>query len=226
MTRPLALVRPEPGWSASAAAARQQGLVVVGHPLFVAEPVSWTPPSGEFDALLTGSAAVFRHGGPQLAALAALPVYAVGEATAAAAVEAGFAVALTGEGGLQQLLDGSAGEARRFLRLAGEERVVLHPHPGQGIVDCPVYRMTPRPIDDDFTRELDERKPLVALHSAAAARHFAQEVDRLGLSRGSLFLAALGSRIAKSAGLGWAALHIADQPNDAALLAKACALCK
>ena len=33
-------------------------------------------------------------------------------------------------------------------------------------------------------------------------------------------------RIAKAAGLGWAAVHLADRPGDAALLAKAAALCK
>lgn len=225
MTRPLALLRPEPGWSVSAAAACAMGLTVVGHPLFVAGPVAWTPPTGEFDALLAGSAAAFRHGGPQLTALCDLPVHAVGEATAAAAGDAGFAVALTGEGGLQQLLDDSAGEVRRFLRLAGEERAELFPHPGQTIVDCVVYRMAPRSLDAGFARELIGRKPLVALHSAAAARHFGDEVDRLGLSRGSLFLVALGPRIAKAAGLGWAALHVADRPTDAALLAKARALC-
>ena len=63
MTRPLALLRPEPGWSASAATARAAGIAVVGHPLFAAEPVDWAAPAGEFDAVLAGSAAAFRLGG-------------------------------------------------------------------------------------------------------------------------------------------------------------------
>lgn len=226
MTRPLALLRPEPGWSASAAAARAAGLDVTGHPLFEAERVPWEPPSGAFDALLAGSAAAFRLGGRSLKTLIRLPVFAVGEATAVAARETGFAVATTGEGGLQNLLDETAGQQRHFLRLAGEERVDLDPHPGQTLTEVTVYRMAPRSIEPGFAAELADMRPVVALHSAAAAEHFAQQADRLGLRRGELFLLALGPRVAKAAGLGWAALHIADRPSDAALLAKAVALCK
>lgn len=224
--RPLALLRPEPGWSASAVRARAEGLEVIGHPLFEGEPIPWTIPPGRFDALLVGSAAVFRHAGAQLARLRALPVDVVGQATAHAARDAGFAVANTGVGGLQALLDGAAGEPRHYLRLAGEERVSLSPHPGQAITQCIVYRMVPRPLDAGFAAALTERAPLVALHSAAAARHFAAEVDRLGIERGRLYLVVMGSRVAKAAGLGWAALHTIERPDDATLLAKAAALCK
>lgn len=226
MSRALALLRPEPGWSTSAAAARGAGLEVIGQPLFDAQPVAWNLPPGDFDALLIGSAAAFRHGGAQLAELRRLPVYAVGEATAQAARAAGFTVARTGAGVLQHLLDTCAGEAIRFLRLAGEERVAVAPHDDQHVTECAVYRMVPRPIGPTFAAALAAREPLVALHSAAAARHFAEEVDRIGIARGAVFLLALGPRVAKEAGLGWAAVHIADAPDDAALLVKAAALCK
>lgn len=226
MSRRLALLRPEPGWSASARAARAAGLEVVGHPLSESQPVAWQVPKGRFDALLIGSAAVFRHGGLRLAELRTLPVHAVGESTADAARAAGFTVALSGIGGLQALLDTSAGHPMRFLRLAGEERVALAPHPGQTVVECAVYRMIPRPIDPGFAAALAERGPLVALHSAAAALHFAREIERLGIGRGTLSLLAFGPRVAKAAGLGWAAVHLADAPSNAALLAKAAALCK
>ncbi len=72
---------------------------------------------------------------------------------------------------------------------------------------------------------LAEGEALVLLHSAATARHFANECDRLGLARGSITLAALGPRIAAAAGDGWAAIHIASRPDDAALLAMAQELC-
>jgi uroporphyrinogen-III synthase len=62
---------------------------------------------------------------------------------------------------------------------------------------------------------------LVLLHSGAAARHFAAECDRLGLRRGNIALAALGERIARAAGTGWAALRWAGEPRDAGLLALA-----
>lgn len=226
MTRPLALLRPQPGWSDSAAAAQARGLDVVGHPLFAAEAVQWTLPQGEFDAILAGSGAAFRLGGPQLEAIMHLPVHAVGKATADAASDAGFAVARTGDGGLQKMVDGLRREPIRFLRLGGQERVPLAPQADQTVVDCVVYRMVPLSINPRFRAVLAKESPIVALHSAAAARHFAREIDRLGLSRGTLALLALGPRIAAAAGLGWAAVPIADRPNDAALLAKARALCK
>lgn len=226
MTRPLALLRPEPGWSASAAAARSAGLAVTGQPLFAAEPINWEPPAGEFDALLAGSAAAFRLGGEGLNALRHLPVHAVGLATAAAARAAGFEVTRSGEGGLQQLLDEASGEAVRYLRLAGEQHVTLAPHRGQSVTERVAYRMAPVAIEAGFRRELGDAEPIVALHSAAAAAHFGREIERLGLARGSLALLALGPRIADAAGPGWAAVHIADRPSDPALLAKAVALCK
>lgn len=226
MSRSLALLRPEPGWSRTAAAARVAGLDVVGQPLFEARSVPWELPHGHFDALLVGSGAGFRHAGPQLAALRDLPVFAVGETTATAARAAGFTVARTGMRGMQLLLDEAAGRAIAFLRLAGEERVALAPHPGQTITERTVYRMEPRPVGPELECALRQANLVVALHSAIAARHFAQEVDRLGIARGSQSLLALAPRIAGDVGLGWGALHTADAPNDTALLAMAAALCK
>lgn len=227
MKRAIALVRPEPGWSATAAAARARGLEVAGHPLFAAEAVGWRVPADAADALLIGSAAAIRLGGPQLSQLAHLPVHAVGEATAAAARAAGFRVERTGAGGLQHLLDAASGTPRRFLRLGGEERVPLIPHARQEVIERAVYRMVPQAMDAGFAAALRQAAPpLVALHSAAAARHFAAEVARLGIERGRVFVVALAPRIAKDAGLGWAAMHRADAPTDAALLAMAAALCE
>lgn len=226
MSRPLALVRPEPGWSATAAAARAAGLAVVGHPLFDVQPLPWSPPPGPFDALLIGSAAVFRCGGAGLAALTHLPVFAVGTATAEAARNAGFAVDVTGDGDLQDVLDACAGSPRRFLRLTGEERVPVTPHPGQSVAECAVYRLRALGISPAFAHCLAMEVPLVALHSAAAARHFATAITASGLARSRLSLLALSERIAEAAGPGWAAVHVAARPADAALLAKARALCE
>ena len=226
MRRPLALLRPEPGWSMSAAAARVLGLEVIGNPLFEAESLLWELPEGQFDALLVGSSAVFRHGGPQLAGYRDLPVHAVGNATTAAARAAGFTVTWQGKDGLQTLLDRSAGKDIRFFRPGGEERVELLPYPGQTIVERVVYRMRRRALGRELVSALRRGEPVIALHSAAAARHFSGEIARLRIIRGGLFLLALGPRVAKAAGLGWAAVHVADHPTDAALLAKAAALCQ
>jgi uroporphyrinogen-III synthase len=67
---------------------------------------------------------------------------------------------------------------------------------------------------------------LVLLHSAAAARHFAAECDRLGVARGAVGLAALGPRIAAAAGEGWHGVRAAGEPREAALLALAREMCQ
>lgn len=226
MTRPLALLRPEPGWRASAAAARERGIEVIGHPLFAAEPIAWDRPEGRFDALLAGSAAIFANGGESLAALRHLPVHAVGAATAAAAEAAGFVVARVGEGGLQAVLDAAAGVPARFLRLGGEERVPLAVHAGQRLCEVAVYRMRANALSPALAMRLAEGDAVVALHSAAAARHFAGETTRLEVPKAALVLLALGPRIAEAAGPGWGSVVLADRPRDAELLAKAEALCK
>jgi uroporphyrinogen-III synthase len=66
---------------------------------------------------------------------------------------------------------------------------------------------------------------LVLLHSAAAARHFAAECERLAVQRGAIRLAALGPRIAEAAGAGWADVRSATEANEPALLALARDMC-
>jgi len=80
---------------------------------------------------------------------------------------------------------------------------------------------------------LDPAGPLLAggtglalLHSAATARHFAAECDRLELAREGITLAALGPRIAAAAGAGWGAVHIAPRPDETALLEMVFDLCQ
>ncbi len=218
--KPLLIVRPEPRCTASVAAAKALGLNAIGVPLFAIEPVAWSRPDEPFDAILAGSANAFRQGGPQLAGLRHLPVYAVGEATAEAAFAAGFAVARVGEGGLQQVLAGLAAPLR-LLRLAGAERVELSPPSGVELIERVVYTAVPL----SFTH-LPAEPTVVALHSAAAAQHFADECDRLGLNRAQLTLVCIGPRVAAAAGSGWAAVHAAPSPTDAALLALAADLCQ
>ena len=226
MSRPLAILRPEPGWTTTAQAARDLDLTVIGQPIFTFEAASWAPPAQSFDALLVGSATAFRVGGESLARYRTLPVLAVGNATAQAGRAAGFQVALAGAGGLQALLDQAGAQWPRLLRLAGEERVTLKLRPGQSLVESIVYRSRAVPFDPMLAAQLARDYPVIALHSAAAARHLAEECQRLGVRRAGLDLLALGPRIAAAAGPGWAGVHSADQPSDAALLSKAAALCK
>lgn len=223
---PLVVIRPEPGCIATLAAARALGLEAHGFPLFAVAARSWqAPPPGSFDALIAGSANVFRHGGAGLAALRELPIYAVGEATAAAARETGFSVAATGHGGLQRLLGELAPKHCKLLRLAGEERVPLVLPQGVTVEERVVYASEPLPVPAPLA-ELLRMPAIVALHSAEAARHFASECGRLGIRRAPLRLAALGPRIAAAAGEGWGEVAIAARTDDQALLALARQMCQ
>jgi len=225
VTRTLVAIRPEPGLSATIEAARRLDLEVIGIELSRVEPVAWKLPDlAAVDALLVGSANAFRHGGPLLAQLQHLPVYAVGKATAAAARDAGFLVEKSGEGGLQSLLDGLA-KPMRFLRIAGEERIALTLPRAASMIERIAYRIVAIPVSPFSTKPL-LHQAIVLLHSAGAAEHFAREVDRLGVDRATISLAALGPRIAAAAGEGWQELAIAERPNDAHLLALVKDMCK
>ncbi len=220
----LLALRPEPGLSATLGKASALGLAITGHALSAIRPVAWQcPEPGTIDALLIGSANAILHAGPDLARLAAKPVYAVGEATADAARAAGLSVAMTGSGGLQGVLDHVPAPCH-LLRIAGEEHVPLTPPPGVTFDTVIAYRSEPQPLDT-VADLLATGEALVLLHSAATARHFAAECDRLGLDRTRIALAALGPRIAAAAGEGWAAVHTARQPDEAALLQLAFDLC-
>ena len=217
MTGPIIAIRPEPGLSATIAAGETLGLVIEGCPLSQAEPLDWDAPDPQrFDALLIGSANAFRHGGAQLSRYRHLPVHAVGAVTAAAATESGFAVASVGEGGLQGVLD-ALNPPCRLLRLSGEERLELAIPIGIEMTERAVYRIAQRPVRSKLADRL--HGALVLLHSAAAAEHFSSEIDRIGLLRNTVTLAALGPRILEAAGEGWRAIHAARRPSDAALLA-------
>jgi uroporphyrinogen-III synthase len=221
--RPLAL-RPEPGLAATLEKARAMGLVITGLALSEIRAVTWDcPDPASIDGLLIGSANAILHGGPHLASLAAKPVFAVGEATAAAARSAGFTVAMTGSGGLQGVLDAVAAPCH-LLRIAGEEHVPLTPPAGVTFAEVIAYRSLALPLDPAVPL-LASGEALVLLHSAATARHFAAECDRLGIGRAAIALAALGPRIAAAAGEGWAAVHTAAHPDEGTLLQLVFDLC-
>lgn len=225
MSGPILVIRPEPGSTATVEAGRRAGLAIEACPLLEIGPLAWdAPPAGEIDGLLLGSANAVRHAGPALEAFRGRPVYAVGKATAAAAEAFGFDVAATGSGSLQAVLDSAVHPPLRLLRLAGEEHIALVPPPGVTVELRQVYRAMPLPLPDAMAERLSSGA-LVLLHSAAAARHFAEECDRRSVSRAAVHLAALGPRIAAAAGGGWCSLRSAAMPNEPALLALARDMC-
>jgi uroporphyrinogen-III synthase len=217
-------IRPEPGAGATVAAGAALGLDVESCPLSLVHPLEWALPADEFDGLLLGSANALRHGGPLVDNLVDKPVYAVGEATAAAARERGFAVVRSGDRGLQALLDGLAGADLRLLRIAGREHVPVNAPGGIEIATAIAYDSRPLPLPPELARRLGHGA-LLLLHSAAAARHFANECDRLAVQRRAIRLAALSPRIAEAAGEGWGAVRVAAEPAEGALLALARDMC-
>ena len=218
---PLIVTRPEPGNAATVEWASAMGFDAHAMPLFAARPVDWMPPqAGDFDALLLTSAFAARLAGPGLAALASLPVHAVGAATARAAEAAGLAVAMTGSSDVRRLLDDmTSGNIRNILWLCGRDRSEFDA-PGAAIVPVPCYAVDPVPPPARWA-ELTGAPATLLAHSPRAARRIS---DLVGTARGHLSLAAISPAAAAAAGEGWRALVIAEQPDDVAILAQARAL--
>jgi uroporphyrinogen-III synthase len=214
--RRVLVLRPEPGAGATVRRARQLGLDPVAVPLFEVEPLAWeSPEPAEFDGLLLTSANAVRHGGEALARLRGLKVYAVGEATAAAAREAGFDIAATGDSNVERLL-GSIEQDLKLLHLCGADRTDIR-NPRQEIEAIPAYKA--RLLDNP---DLSQAAGSVALvHSPRAAARFADLVRE----RSSIAIAAISHAAAESAGSGWEVIEAAAKPNDDALLALASRLC-
>lgn len=214
--RGVVVLRPEPGATETVRKARERGLDAVAVPLFEIEPVAWELPDvGGFDALLLTSANAVRHGGQGLVRLRDLPVHAVGEATAHAAREAGFAVASTGNCGVDALLN-SLQRGLKLLHLCGEDRKVPANVP-QEIASLVVYCAKEEPVPDVSAVE----GCVALIHSPRAGRRFAELIE----NRSSTVIAAISPTAAEAVGSGWAAVEAAESPNDDALLALAKRLC-
>ena len=242
------VVRPEPGNTRTAIALRAKGLDVRQVPLFAVGPVDWTPPDPSgFDGLLLTSANAVRHGGSGLAALAGLPVVAVGSATAEAASDAGFAVAVTG----RETARAVVAEARdrgfaRLLHLAGRERTPTDASDAPdapdatdasdapdatdasdaadapGIQAITVYASDAVDPSTDDVRLFEDACVLV--HSPRAAARVAQLVDSAGLHRSRIRLVAISRAAGDAAGQGWAEMLIAPDPSDSAIVAATAAI--
>jgi uroporphyrinogen-III synthase len=216
MTRPVAVLRPEPGNAATAARVEAAGLTAIRLPLFAVHALDWAVPDpAAFDALVLTSANAPRLAGPGLGAFASLPVFAVGPATADAAQAEGLTIAETGDGDGADLAATLAARGfTRALLLAGRDR---HLQVGGVIADAiAVYASDPLPIEAAAIESL--AGAVVLLHSARAAQRFA---EMAGPVRGSIHVAAISLAVADAAGPGWARVAAAPAPDDAALVALA-----
>jgi uroporphyrinogen-III synthase len=214
--RPVLVLRPEPGASATVERARERGLSATAIPLFEIEAVAWDAPDpAGFEGILLTSANAVRFAGKQLESLRTLTAYAVGESTAEAAREAGFSIAATGDAGVDRLL-GSIDPEIRLAHLCGEDRRAPD-RPPQSVTPIVVYRATPIEAPD-----LSSAPGTVALiHSPRAGRRFADLVR----DRGSIAIAAISQAAGEAVGGGWQTVEVAGEPTDDALLAVAARLC-
>jgi uroporphyrinogen-III synthase len=216
----LVVLRPEPGATQTMSKARQRGLDAVAIALFEVEPVAWDAPDlNQFSALLLTSANAVLYGGANLEALKSLPVFAVGAATAEAAREAGFAIAMTGGGGVDELLS-RINPGVKLLHICGEHRRAPA-SPLQAITPITVYRSRERPSPEIGAAA----GAVVLVHSSRAAAIFRTRLCSAELDAGSVAIAAISPAAAEAAGSGWESVDVAEQPTDDALLALAERLC-
>ncbi len=222
MSRPIAVLRPEPGNRVTASAIEAAGRRAIRLPLFGVRALAWTlPDPARFDALILTSANAIRHGGKGLELLRALPVYAVGEVTASAARRAGFHVAAVGDRGAADLI-AFAREAgvTHALHLAGRDRSV---EPGELVAEIvTVYASDPLVIAPEAAARL--AGSVAILQSARAAARLAKVVDEAGLDRARIALVAIGEKAAVHAGGGWETVAVAANPRPETLVEAAIAL--
>ncbi len=225
MTRSLLILRPMEGAIETAGRAENLGLSSIVDPLFVIEPMEWSAPAAsQYDALMLTSANAIKYGGNKLQEYAQLPVLAVGEATAAAARDAGFHVAATGDSGAVQLLESSgASQFNHILRLTGKDHVKTDSS-FQQVTLCRVYHARELPLGGKAQAALQQGQ-VILLYSVRAARILAAEVDLLQLDRSLHDIAALSPNVAQASGKGWKSVQSPESPTDDALLSLAGRLC-
>ena len=225
MTLSVLILRSIEAGQETARRAKNFGLNSIVDPLFVIESMAWTaPPPSNFDALMLTSANAVLYAGPAIGQYEHLPVLAVGEATALAARNAGFNVAVTGKGGADELLQSlPVDRYPNILRLTGKDHIKLAAS-GHRIRLCRVYRSRAMPLGEKSQAALRQGH-VILLYSARAAKILIEEMDRLGLDRSINHIVTLSPHIAQAAGIGWKSVQAAERPTDDALLSLAGRLC-
>jgi len=223
MTR-LLVLRPEPGAAATVANAVAAGWHPIAAPLFTIVPVDWeAPDAAAHDALMLTSAQAVRHAGPALALYRALPVYAVGEATGVAAMEAGFSDVRMGSADAALLVTMMVRDSVMHpLHLAGREHRVLDAAPIP-ITRRIVYAADPVAELPPAARAAIEQDAVALLHSQRAGAVFADLLVRAGIDPAAVRVAAISGAAANGP---WQRVKVADAPGDSALLAAAARLCE
>lgn len=223
MSGRVLVLRPQPGAGETAERARALGLEPVVAPLFDVRPLAWTAPDpAAFDAVMLTSASAARMARDSLGAFAALPCYAVGEASGTAARAIGFADVREGPDDGAALLPMMAGDGvAKVFHPCGRDHLALE-LPGVAITRMPVYAAEAAiglPVE---ARAAIAAGAIALLHSGRAATLLAALVA----DKDHLAIAAISQRTARAAGPGWRSVAVAPRARDQALLELAAKLCQ
>lgn len=215
----ILIIRPLPAAKHTAEIALADNISAEIAPLFDLSPVTWVPPDPyAFDGLLLTSGNALRHGGDKIDKMRDLPVLAVGQATAQAAAQRGFRLALVGNRDKADLLQKAETKGfKRLLWLAGKHRTAATPNEALIAERITIYESAEQKAPENFNAMV-ARCDAVMLHSPRAAAHFLTELRRCSLEHGQISIAALSNAVAEAAGNGWKNIVIAQEPNDKALL--------
>ncbi|MFT3968671.1 MAG: uroporphyrinogen-III synthase, partial [Sphingobium sp.] len=219
MADPVLVLRPEPGAARTAEALRDAGFTPISYPLYAIEPIAWTPPDpAQVGAVLVTSANALRHGGPGLARYADRPLFAVGEATAEAARQAGFRSVTAGDGDIATTIPllVRAGHGP-VLHLGGTELRDYDPQ-GLSIIRLPVYRTVEQGDAAGLARALPRDRGAFALvHSPRAGARLARLATQEERER--ITIVAISNAASDACGGGWRDRVVAGRPTEQALLA-------
>ena len=197
----ILVTRPQPDNERTGASLRARGFDVLLAPMLRFEPVPLQDAGAGYAAVIVTSANALRAVEAQLAGsgLLALPVFAVGDRTAAAAREAGFrtVVSAGGDGGdLRDLVQAKAKElgARPLLYLAGAD--LSHDLAGElsehgfTIVTQTTYRMAAySELPTDVLDAIADNQVEAVLHySGRSAKAFVEAVRAAGVEISALAL--------------------------------------
>lgn len=209
------MLRPEPGNSTTAEAARGRGFEVLQRPLFEIVALDWAAPDvALYDGLMLTSANAVRWAGESLPAMRSLPVLAVGEATARAAAAAGFDVMMTGFAGAHDLLEHAGETFSRLLHLGGAQTTIVE----AGAVARSIAVYAARTLTITLAEAATLAGTTALLHSPRAAKALQKLLARAAIPRAALRIACFSDAVATAAGGGWEGRAVAAHPTDAALL--------
>ena len=228
----MLVTRPEPDASETAARLSALAIDAMVEPLLVAETLTTTlPPADGFAALAVSSGNALRalEQRGELARYTKLPLYAVGDRTAALAGQLGFAKVVSARGSLDMLVGllAKAGLNGPILYPAARQRSgdlarALAPH-GIMVIVAPVYAMNPvTQLSAAALAAIQSGRVSAALfYSRRTAQAFADLASALR-DKAKLAMLCLSEAVAEPLlGAHFVRVSLADHPSEEAMMALA-----